>query len=116
MHKRKSDSTEREVLRSLFPMGPLKANQTEHADSRQEAFFGEHGKEAWVVIWIGYCPTRVLASSLLLYFFPVGGPTEEKQVYEHSDSETTTRHITFASFEISSEARKSMQSSSSPSE
>jgi hypothetical protein len=97
-------------------MGPLKPNQVEDDDNRQEAFFEEDGKEVGTAVWISYYPARASASNLLLCFFPVGEPTVPKQVHEHCDSKTTTRHITFASFEISSEARKSMQPSSSSSE
>ena len=93
-------------------MGPLKPNQVEHDDNRQEAFFEEDGKEVGTVVWINYYPTSASASNLLLCFFPVGEPTVTKQVHEQCDLKPTTRHITFASFEISSEARKSSSSSS----
>lgn len=84
--------------------------------NRWEALFGEDEKEVGVVVRTDFYPTRALVSNLLPCFFPVGEPTVPKQVHERSDLKTTIRHITFASFEISSEARTSKQSLSSPSE
>lgn len=60
-------------------MGPLKSNQMEDDDNRQEAFFVENGKEVGDVVWVGYYPTRALVSNLLLCFPPVGESTAPKQ-------------------------------------
>lgn len=95
-------------------MGPLRPIQMEDDGNRQEVSVGEDGKKAGVV-WTDYYRAGALASNLLLCFFLVGEPTATKQVHEHFNSKAT-RHITFASFEISSEARRFIQSSSSPSE